>query len=204
MLNGVKTRANPHVSPASSWRQEILAWYGLAGPTKQESWRERGQKGKQKQPGVFLGWEPNLGLFANTALLKSGYPMFNPLPGDCACHHQNVRQLPLGAEQQSCCWQHDDLTLHHHHQCIPTTVSFGDGEVQCILQMRNSHPEAGWLYRGDRKPNQVSSSPCNPWNILPLIGCRPVGQSDLDITKLLSRERRDLDEWEGVNLLWSD
>lgn len=61
------------------------------------------------------------------------------------------------------------------------------------LQMRNLYQEAIWLYRGDRKPNQVSqgsSLPRNPWNILPLIGCWPVGQSDLDTTKLLSGERK--------------
>lgn len=59
--------------------------------------------------------------------------------------------------------------------------------------MRNLYQEAIWLYRGDRKPNQVSqgsSLPRNPWNILPLIGCWPVGQSDLNTTKLLSGERK--------------
>lgn len=116
--------------------------------------------------------------------------------GLCVSHRRTVRQLPSGAEKYSCCWQHDDLRLRHH-QRIPATASFRDGEVQFSSQMRNSHPEAGWLYRGDRKPNQVSqvsSLPHNPWNILPLIGSWLVGQRDLDVTKLLSRERRGLDE----------
>lgn len=76
--------ANPDMSPAPSRRRGILAWCGLAGPAAYESWGERGQERKQKQLGFFLGREPNLGPFANTAPLKSGYPLFNPRPGDCA------------------------------------------------------------------------------------------------------------------------
>lgn len=44
-----------------------------------------GREDMKGKPVVFLGWEPNLGSFANTAPLKSGYPLFNSLPGDCAC-----------------------------------------------------------------------------------------------------------------------
>lgn len=60
-----------------------MDWLDL--PSMKAGRREGRQEGKQKQPGVFLGWELNLGPFANTAALKSDYPLFIPLPEDRAC-----------------------------------------------------------------------------------------------------------------------
>lgn len=44
-----------------------------------------GREDMKGKPGVFLGWEQNLGPFANRAPLKLGYPLLHSLPGDCAC-----------------------------------------------------------------------------------------------------------------------
>lgn len=183
-------RANCNVSSASLPRWGIWGWYGLGGSAKHENWGEKGQEGKAKATWGFLrvgADAENLVPFANRAPLKPGYPLFDPL---------GLRRTRAAGSTTT--W------------CLATTSTFPplcpSETGKCNLFHRwgtRAWRPAGFMeVTGNQNKSQVR--PVTSGTSFLSSGTGLWVQSGLDITELLSRERRGFYECEGVNLPWSD